>query len=184
MQKIGPLIPSDQIAVIGCGGVGLMGVRFARALTGKGPLAADIDGARLAAARNAGAIATYDTRDADTTNKVVVDTGGGVFAAVDFVGSESSFAFANAIVRKGGKIIIVGLFGGGMNMPLPLFPLRALTITGSFVGSLAEAEEMMRLVRDGKVDPIPLEKRPLPQAGKTLDDLRAGRITGRVVLTP
>ena len=184
MRKVGALLPSDQIMVIGCGGVGLMGVRFASALTGKGPLAADIDESRLAAARNAGAVATLDTRDAEATDRVLAETGGGVFAAVDFVGSETSFAFANAIVRKGGKIIIVGLFGGRMGLPLPLFPLRALTITGSFVGSLAEAEEMMQLVRKGKVDPIPLERRPLRQAGKTLDDLRAGRVTGRVVLTP
>jgi D-arabinose 1-dehydrogenase-like Zn-dependent alcohol dehydrogenase len=71
-----------------------------------------------------------------------------------------------------------------MTMPLPLFPLRALSILGSFVGSLAEAEEMMKLVCAGKVASIPIQKRPLSRAGETLDDLRAGRITGRVVLTP
>jgi alcohol dehydrogenase len=107
-----------------------------------------------------------------------------VFAAVDFVGSEASFAFANGAVRKGGKIIIVGLFGGAMTMPLPLFPLRALTVMGSYVGTLTEAKEMMKLVRGGKVDPIPVATRPLSAAGATLDDLRHGRITGRVVLTP
>jgi len=161
-----------------------MGIRFARALTGKGPIAADIDDGRLAAAQNAGAVATYNTRDETAANRLMVETGGGVFAAVDFVGSEKSFAFANGIVRKGGKIIVVGLFGGSMSMPLPMFPLRALSIAGSFVGSLAEAAEMMRLVRGGMIDPIPLEKRPLSRAGTTLDDLRAGRVTGRVVLTP
>jgi D-arabinose 1-dehydrogenase-like Zn-dependent alcohol dehydrogenase len=71
-----------------------------------------------------------------------------------------------------------------MGMPLPMFPMRALTITGSFVGSLPEAQEMMALVRAGKVDPIPVEMRPLAEANKTLDDLRNGRIVGRVVLTP
>ncbi|HEY6578919.1 MAG TPA: alcohol dehydrogenase [Rhizomicrobium sp.] len=184
MNKVGRLHEGEQIIVIGCGGVGLMGVRFARALTGKTPLAADIDETRLAAAREAGAAATYNTRDGAAAKKLMADTKGGVFAAVDFVGSEGSFAFANSIVRKGGKIVIVGLFGGAMSMPLPMFPLRALTITGSYVGSLAEAEEMMRLVRAGKIEPIPVETRPLSEAGRTLDDLRQGRITGRVVLTP
>jgi D-arabinose 1-dehydrogenase-like Zn-dependent alcohol dehydrogenase len=184
MKKVGALAPADQIAVIGCGGVGLMGIRFARALTGKGPIAADIDESRLAAARDAGAVATYNTSDETAANRLMVETGGGAFAAVDFVGSEKSFAFANGVVRKGGRIIVVGLFGGSMGMPLPMFPLRALSITGSFVGSLAEAKEMMELVRNGKIAPIPLEKRPLSSAGKTLDDLRGGRITGRVVLTP
>jgi D-arabinose 1-dehydrogenase-like Zn-dependent alcohol dehydrogenase len=62
--------------------------------------------------------------------------------------------------------------------------LRALSIIGSFVGSLGEAREMMELVRAGRIGPIPLEMRPLSEAGRTLDELRQGRITGRVVLMP
>jgi D-arabinose 1-dehydrogenase-like Zn-dependent alcohol dehydrogenase len=184
MKKVGPLGPDDQIVVLGVGGVGMMGVQFAKALYGKGPIAADIDAGRLEAAKKAGAVATYNTREPDAAKKLVGDTNGGAYAVVDFVGSESTFAFANAAIRKGGKVIVVGLFGGAMGMPIPMFPLRALTLTGSFVGSLPEAEEMMALVRDGKVDPIPVQTRPLSEANKTLDDLRNGRITGRVVLTP
>jgi D-arabinose 1-dehydrogenase-like Zn-dependent alcohol dehydrogenase len=184
IKKVGSLMGDDRIVIIGCGGVGLMGVQFAKALTGKGPIAADIDEERLAAARSAGATATYNTKEAGAAKKLFVDTKGGAFAAVDFVGSEASFAFANAAVRKGGRIVVVGLFGGAMSMPLPMFPLRALTVMGSYVGSLREAEEMMTLVRAHKVDPIPVATRPLSEAGKTLDDLRHGRITGRVVLVP
>jgi D-arabinose 1-dehydrogenase-like Zn-dependent alcohol dehydrogenase len=184
IKKVGKLQRDDQIVVIGCGGVGLMAIQFAKALMGRGPLAADIDEHRLTAARDAGALAAYNTKNADAAKKLVADTGGGAFAAVDFVGSEASFGFANAIVRRGGKIIVVGLFGGAMGMPLPMFPLRALSIVGSFVGSLAEAEEMMALVRAGKIDRIPVETRPLSEAGRSLDDLRHGRVTGRVVLTP
>ena len=184
IRKVGALGADDSLVILGCGGVGMMGVQFARALTGKGPIAADIDDGRLEAAKKAGAVATYNTKDAGAAKQLVADTKGGAYAVVDFVGSEATFAFANAAVRKGGKIIIVGLFGGAMSMPLPMFPLRALTIAGSYVGSLSEAEEMMRLVRTGRVDPIPLATRPLADAGRTLDDLRHGRITGRVVLTP
>ena len=184
MKKVGKLGPDDQIVVLGVGGVGMMGVQFARALYGKGPIAADIDEGRLEAAKKAGATAIYNTKDPAAAKKLVADTGGGAYAVVDFVGSESTFAFANAAVRKGGKIIVVGLFGGAMGMPLPMFPLRALTVMGSFVGSLPEAQDMMSLVRAGKVDPIPVQTRPLGDATKTLDDLRHGRIVGRVVLTP
>ncbi len=184
IKKVGALGPADQLVILGCGGVGLMGVQFAKALTGKGPIAADIDEGRLDAARKAGAVATYNTKDPDALKRLIADTKGGAYAVVDFVGSEATFAFANGAVRKGGKVIIVGLFGGAMSMPIPFFPMRALTVQGSYVGSLSEAEEMMALVRAGKVDPIPFATRPLAQAGQTLDDLRHGRITGRVVLTP
>ena len=68
-------------------------------------------------------------------------------------------------------------------MPLPMFPLRAISIVGSLSGSLAETKEMMEIVSAGKVDPIPfasVRSRREPDA----DDLREGKITGRVVLTP
>ena len=184
MKKVGALAPGDEVVVLGCGGVGMMGIQFAKALFGKGPIAADIDDGRLEAAKKAGAKATYNSKDPANAKKLVADTGG-AYAIVDFVGSESSFAFANSITRnKGSKIIIVGLFGGAMTMPLPLFPLRALSIIGSFVGSLPEAQQMMEIVRAGKVDPIPYAERPFAKASETLSDLRAGKITGRVVLTP
>lgn len=184
IKRVGALGPNDQIVILGCGGVGMMGIEFARALTGKDPIAADIDDGRLEAAKKAGASATYNTKTPDVAKKLIADTKGGAYAVVDFVGSEQSFAFANSTVRKGGRVIVVGLFGGCMSMPLPMFPLRAISVIGSYVGSLAEAQEMMGIVRAGKVDPIPVQTRPLDQANKSLDDLRQGRVTGRVVLTP
>ncbi len=184
LKKVGKLGPGDEVMILGCGGVGMMGLQFAKSLFGKAPLAADIDDGRLEAAMKAGAKATYNTKEPGIAKKIMADTNGGVFAIIDFVGSEATFAFASSCVRRGGRIIIVGLFGGAMSMPLPMFPMRALAVLGSFVGSLPETEEMMAIVRAGKVDPIPVETRPLDQASKTLDDLRAGKIIGRVVLTP
>jgi len=184
LRKVGTLGKNDQIVVLGCGGVGSMAIEFAKAMFKKGPIAADIDEGRLDAAKMAGATATYNAATPGETKKLLADTSGGAFAVVDFVGSEESFKFASAAVRKGGRIIIVGLFGGTMSMPLPMFPLRSLTVMGSYVGTLAEAEEMMVLVRARQIEPIPVATRPLAMASRTLDDLRQGKITGRVVLKP
>jgi D-arabinose 1-dehydrogenase-like Zn-dependent alcohol dehydrogenase len=184
LKKVGRLGPDDQVLVLGVGGVGMMGVQFAKAMFGKGPLAADIDDEKLAAAKKAGASGTYNTKEPQAAKKLVSDTGGGAYAVVDFVGSEKTFAFATQAVRRGGKVIVVGLFGGAMQMPLPMFPFRAISIGGSMVGSLDDTREMMELVRAGKVDPIPYSRRPLSEANRTLDDLRGGKIVGRVVLQP
>jgi len=43
---------------------------------------------------------------------------------------------------------------------------------------------MLDLVKAGKVAPIPVETRPLGETSRSLDDLRAGKIVGRVVITP
>jgi D-arabinose 1-dehydrogenase-like Zn-dependent alcohol dehydrogenase len=184
LRKIGQPGPDDAVLIVGVGGVGMMGLQFARALFGRAPLVADISADKLAAARQAGAGAAYDAADPQVVRQIKADTGGGVFAAIDFVGSESSFALARNSLRKGGTAVVVGLFGGAFAMPIPMLPFTSMQLKGSFVGSLAETREMLEMVRRGAVDPIPVAERPLEQATATLDDLRAGRIVGRVVLRP
>ena len=182
LQKIGPLGAGEKLVIVGLGGVGMMGLQCARALFTEADLiGVDVDEQKLQAARQAGASAVYQATAEGAAKQLLKDTGG-VAAAVDFVGSESSLGFANRVVRKGGKVIIVGLFGGAFSMPIPMFPLRAISLIGSYVGTLAETRELLELAKAGRLQAIPIEQRPLAQANQTLDDLRAGRVLGRVVL--
>jgi D-arabinose 1-dehydrogenase-like Zn-dependent alcohol dehydrogenase len=183
LKKIGELEPAERVLIVGCGGVGMMAIQFAQALFDSAPAVADIDPGRLQAARAAGAGAIYDAADPAAADRIRADTPDGPSAVVDFVGSEQSFALASKVARRGGTIVVVGLFGGVMHMPLPMIPLRALSIVGTNTGSLDEAREMMRLVRAGKIAAIPLSQRPLAQADTALNDLKSGAITGRVILT-
>ena len=124
----------------------------------------------------------YDPNDAASVKHLIAETGGGVAGAVDFVGAESSLKFATASLRRGGKAVVVGLFGGHLEMPIVMFPVRAISILGSMVGTLAEMHEVLTLARSGKLTEVPVEIRALDAATKSLDDLRQGRIIGRVVL--
>ena len=184
LKKIGPLDSADRVLFIGCGGVGMMGIQFAKAVLGHAPMVADIAAARLEAARACGAGALYDAADPGAPERIRADTGAGPAAVVDFVGSEQSFALANRVVRRGGRIIVVGLFGGALQLPLPLIPLRALSIVGTNTGTLGETIEMMSLVRTGRIEAIPLTRRPLTEAESALSSLQHGTVTGRVVLVP
>jgi D-arabinose 1-dehydrogenase-like Zn-dependent alcohol dehydrogenase len=85
-------------------------------------------------------------------------------------------------LRKGGKLILVGLYGGEIPMSTVVMVQRALTILGSNVGTVAELKELVALARAGKLKPIPIEKRPIADVSRTLDQLKAGEISGRVVL--
>jgi D-arabinose 1-dehydrogenase-like Zn-dependent alcohol dehydrogenase len=85
---------------------------------------------------------------------------------------------------KGGKLIVVGLFGGDITLPLPLIPMRAMTVQGSYVGNLAELRELLALVQRAKVAPIPTTCRGLHEAHASLEDLEKGRLVGRAVLQP
>jgi len=168
--------------LVGLGGVGMMGLAIAKVLFPQPPIVADIDAGKREAALKAGAAAAFDPADREARRALIKATGGGVFAACDFVGSEKSLAFAAGALAKGGKVMVTGLLGGNFPLPATMFVLKAMTVEGTLTGTLQEANELMALGRAGKLIPLPIEERPLAAAQAALDDLRAGRVIGRVVL--
>jgi D-arabinose 1-dehydrogenase-like Zn-dependent alcohol dehydrogenase len=60
--------------------------------------------------------------------------------------------------------------------------MLALSVVGSYVGTLDEMKSLLALARDGRLPPIPVSRRPLAEVNAALDDLEAGRVAGRVVL--
>ena len=168
--------------LVGLGGVGMMGLSIAKALFPHAPLVADIDAGKREAALKAGAAAAFDPADREARRAIIKSTGGGVFAACDFVGSEKSLAFAAGALAKGGKIAVTGLLGGSFPLAATMFVLKAMTVEGTLTGTLQEACELMALARQGRISALPIEERPLDAAQQSLDDLRAGRVVGRVSL--
>jgi D-arabinose 1-dehydrogenase-like Zn-dependent alcohol dehydrogenase len=169
--------------LVGLGGVGMMGLAIARALFREAPIVADIDAEKRQAAIAAGAAQAYDPSDAQARKAVIAATKGGVLAVCDFVGSERSLQFSTGVLARGGKVVVTGLLGGSFSMPAAMFAIKAMTIEGTLTGTLAEARELLDLARANKIAPIPTRDRPLEQAQAALDDLRAGRIVGRTVLS-
>ena len=143
----------------------------------------DIDAAKLEAASKLGVSRSYNAGDPQAAKSIRKATGG-AFAALDFVGSEVSVNFGLGCLRKGGALVVVGLYGGALNIPIPFLPMNARVIRGSYVGSLADFAELMELVRAGGIDPIRITERPLAEATEALADLKAGKIEGRQVLVP
>jgi len=160
-----------------------MGLALARAMFASAPLVADIDATKRAAALQAGAAAAFDPADAGARKALLAATGGGVYGACDFVGSERSLAFATGALAKGGKVVVTGLFGGGFAMPVAMFALKAIGIEGIQTGTLAQAHALIALARERGLSPPPISERPLGEAQAALDQLRAGGVVGRIVLT-
>ena len=182
LKRLADRAARAPLLLIGLGGVGLMGLALARAMYGTAPFVADIDPKKREAALAAGAAEAFDPSD-PTARKALLKASGGIYAACDFAGSDASLNFATGVLAKGGKVVVTGLIGGAYSSAVAMFPLKAMTIEGTTTGTLAEARELIELVRARKIAPPPLTERPLAQASATLDDLRAGRIVGRVVLT-
>ncbi len=166
VEKLGAAA-DDPVLIIGLGGVGMMGFSFIKARSKHPPIVVEIDAKKREYALANGAAA-----------------GSLGSNAIDFVGAEKSATLGFGSLTKGGKLVLVGLIGGEMKIPVPTFPLKGVAILGSYVGSLAEAKAMLALVRAGRVPPIPVSTRPLAEAQAALDDLRAGKTVGRTVLVP
>jgi len=183
LKKI-PTLQDEAVVIIGAGGVGLMGVTLAKKMGAKEIVIVDIDAAKRDAALKAGATRAVDGGAADAVAQIQKATGGGAWGVIDFVGSGATVNLAVASIIKGGTIVVVGLYGGDITVPTPYLPLRAMTLRGSYVGSQSDMAELIDLVKRTGMPPVPIKTRPLEEVNATLNDLRAGKIVGRVVLTP
>lgn len=182
LKKGAPYLANNKVIIIGAGGVGMMALQIAKAAFNCNPIVIDIDDEKLNVALENGASATFNSKNENVMQEIIQHTGGGALNAIDFVGSELSVNFGINLLVKGGKYVIVGLHGGEFKFPLPLIPIMERDIQGSYVGSPGDMSELMALVRQNKIDPIPLQARDASEASKTLMDLKNGKILGRASL--
>jgi len=161
------------IVIFGAGGLGLMALSLLKAMGGKGAIVVDIDAKKREAAESAGALATVDGKAPDALEQLTKKAGQPIRAVIDLVGNAATAQLGFDCLGK-----------GGTPWALPLIPIKAITIQGSYVGNLRETRELLDLVRSKKIPPIPVTTMPLAKANGALLDLQQGRLVGRAVLTP
>ena len=122
-----------------------------------------------------------DGRDPVAAKKLQEIAGGPLYGGIDLVNTAGTVNLVLGALRKGGRVILVGLYGGEIPLSLVAVVQRALTVQGSSVGTVAELKEVVELARSGKLKQVPIQKRPLSEVSRTLDELKAGTIVGRVV---
>jgi propanol-preferring alcohol dehydrogenase len=135
IKKVMPLPAEEPVVIVGAGGLGLNAIAILKALGHRNIVAADVSAEKRTAALAAGATKLVDASNEGVTQRIIEACGGPVLAVVDLVSSSISARFAFDALRKGGKLVQVGLFGGELSLPLPIMAIRALTVQGSYVGS-------------------------------------------------
>jgi alcohol dehydrogenase, propanol-preferring len=86
-------------------------------------------------------------------------------------------------LRPSGILLVVGLPSENISFPPILMAGREIKIEATAVGTRQDLQEVLALAAAGKLH-CQVESRPLSQVNHVLDDLRQGRATGRVILTP
>jgi alcohol dehydrogenase, propanol-preferring len=182
IRKAMPLPPDEAIVVVGAGGLGLNALAVLKAMGHQHTIVVDISPAKRDAALAAGAHKVVDGNGEDVAKRIMAAAGGPVLAVIDLVNGTQTARFAFGALRKGGKLIQVGLFGGELTLPLPLMAIRALTVQGSYVGNPKELRELVKLAQDGALQALPVAMVPQAQAYDALMRLRDGAVTGRLIL--
>jgi len=172
--------PGEWIAISGAGGLGHLGIQFAKAM-GLHVCAVDIDDGKLAHAKRLGADLVVNAKAGDPAATVKKETGGGAHGVLITAPSLVAFKQGVGMTRKRGTCVLVGLPPG--EFPVPLFDVVAncITIRGSFVGTRRDMAEALAFAVEGKVK-ADIELQPLSAINDVFARLKRGDVASRVVL--
>jgi propanol-preferring alcohol dehydrogenase len=177
--------PGQTIVIVGAGGLGLMAVQLAKAITNARIAIVDIDEKKLAEARRLGADEIINSAAGDPVKGVKDITNNlGAETVIDFVNNGKTAPNSLNMLRKRGRLVMIGLFGGSLELNLPLVPLRAFTLTGAYTGKFSDLVELVALARMSKIQSLVSKKFSLDEANIALEQLKAGKIIGRAVINP
>jgi alcohol dehydrogenase, propanol-preferring len=179
------LKPYDNVVIVGAGGLGLMSIQLAKAVTGSKIIAMDLDDEKLRAAKRNGADNIINSKKEDPVKAVMELTDKmGADAVIDFVNASKTVETEMQFLRKRAKLVLVGLFGGELKLSLVSMPTRAYRLIGSYTGTISDMTELISLARRGVIKPLVSNRFKISQATEALSMLKEGKIVGRGVINP
>lgn len=172
--------PGEWLAISGAGGLGHLGIQYAKAM-GLLVCAIDIDDGKLAHAKRVGADLVINAKSGDPAAALKKEIGGGAHGVLITAPSLIAFKQGVGMTRKRGTCVLVGLPPG--EFPVPLFDVVAncITIRGSFVGTRQDMAEALAFATEGKVK-ADIELQPLSSINQIFNRLEHGEVASRVVL--
>jgi NAD+-dependent secondary alcohol dehydrogenase Adh1 len=176
------LRPGDKCVVVGAGGLGHIGIQVLKAISAAELVVLDRNPDAVKLATDIGADHGV-VADGTHVEQVQELTGGhGAEAVIDFVGEGGATSDGVRMLRRAGDYHVVG-YGENIDVPTIDIISAEINFIGNLVGSYNDLCELMVLAAQGKVR-LHTSKYPLERFQDALDDLDAGRIRGRAILTP
>jgi S-(hydroxymethyl)glutathione dehydrogenase / alcohol dehydrogenase len=179
--------PTETVAVIGCGGVGLNVIQGARIAGASRIIAIDLSPSKLALARQLGATDTIDPSSCDLVAAVKAITGEGVDHAFEVVGRAATIAQALDIAAVGRSAYVVGVLSDDAQVTLPAIAFRrGKSVKGVFMGSTRPQLDIPRYITLWEQGLLDLETMvsgtiSLDEASAGFDALARGEVARTVV---
>lgn len=179
----------STVAVVGAGGVGLNIIQGAKLAGASRIIAVDLLENKLAAAREFGATDVVDASTGDAVQAVKSLTGGGVDYAFEAIGLAKTAEQCWAMVKRGGKAVVVGMvpIGQTVNVPGNELSMSEKSLIGSFYGSTRQQYDMpwlMELYRQRrlKIDELISRRYELSQINEAYEALKNGEVNRSVIV--
>ena len=183
----------EFLVIIGAGGLGLMGIQIAKEITKAKVICVDLDDNKLDTAKKMGAdfvvnsnvIGSVTTGSGNVVQKIIsLCNNKGADSVIDFVNAPQTAKTGLGVLRKRGNLVLVGLFGGSMDISLVTIPLKAITIQGAYTGNYNDFVELIELAKKGTIKQVISQRYSLEQANEALENLKQRKIIGRAVINP
>ena len=180
----GRVAAGETVAIFGCGGVGLSAIQVA-SMVGARVIAIDVDPLKLELARQFGADLVYDARDPDLAKAIRAETGGGPDLAIEAIGKPEVQEQALAVVRTGGRLVLLGFAAKPMTVQGGRVTFRELEIIGTLGCRNIDFPVVIDLVRRGRlrITPLVTHRHRLDEVNAGFDALRKGIGIRHVVVT-
>jgi len=178
----GQVAGTDTVLVIGCGMIGLGAISGAALGRGARVIAVDVDDAKLALARKAGAVETINSSTENLHDKMQALTGGdGADVVIEAVGLPSTFRAAVDEVCFAGRVVYIGYAKEPVAYETKYFILKELDIRGSRNATAKNFADVIEVLESGRypVDGTITLTVPFAEAGQALAAWAAdpGRVT-------
>lgn len=170
----------QRLAVFGVGGLGHLAVQIGCGL-GAEVTAVDISEEKLALAKTLGASLTLNAAAPDMVKQL--RKRGGVHVALVASAAVAAYQSAFYCLRPTGTLLVVGLPSDPICFPPIMMASLEVRIQASAVGTRQDLREVLAMAATGKLH-CQVATHPLEYAPQALEQLRSGRVSGRIVLLP
>jgi propanol-preferring alcohol dehydrogenase len=175
--KVGRPQPGENAAVVGIGGLGHLGLQYAK-IFGATTIAIDVEDEKLQLAKDLGADHVVDARGDQAAE---LDALGGLDVALVTVPSPAAMRAAHAALNPNGRLVIVGLPADN-RLELPVFEtvLKGISVIGSLVGTRNDLQDVFALHAQGRTTVV-AQTRTLDDVNACFDEVLAGDVPARLV---
>jgi alcohol dehydrogenase, propanol-preferring len=178
--KAARLQEGEKIAIFGIGGLGHLAVQIARA-KGAQVIAVDVADDKLELARQCGADSLVNAATTQAYKEIKKISGGGAHVVMVTSGSSAAYETALRSIRRGGTLSVVGMAPEPVSVSTVALVSGEYRIVASAVGTREDLREVLQLASEGKIKSR-VERRDFAEVDDVLNEMREGRLLGRVVL--